>query len=321
MNQLDDEDDFFMSKIWVPMRRPTAVTRYLDVFSKNYRELDNFNCALVLGPSRSGKTRMVKRWAAAQMGLEEYPDNPQSLLRFVYCEVTPACNEKTFSADLLRAFLDPDPTYGSTHYDRIQRIPKLIQAKIKDPRDRPVHFLIIDEVHCLINADTQRLKRAIGQIMTYLLNLKMFGLVLVGEPRAVQIFEPFLKDQDSANPQLEGRSWGCLPITPHQWADKEDQKEFRAFLHEIDKKLEMSQLSDLGSMEIAMRIHNFSGGLLGRAARLIKVARAFAVADKRPCISTKQFEEAVDLLRIGSAKTKLVNPFRVESPKSGDAGK
>ena len=126
-------------------------------------------------------------------------------------------------------------------------------------------------------------------------------LLLVGERKAERVF--------AGNKQLEGRTLGQVDITPFSWADEEQRYEFASILHQIDTELGLPDISGLGKLQTAMRIHEFAEGLLGQAARLIGHARTIAQRLGRPKITWDILEQAVDELRVGASRG-LANPFR-----------
>ena len=77
---------------------------------------------------------------------------------------------------------------------------------------------------------------------------------MVGERKAGRVFEGIM--------HVKGRTFGEAPLTPHDWADKQNRKELRGVLHLRDGKLGLPEISRLGETGTEMRICTYSEGLL-----------------------------------------------------------
>ena len=292
-----------IGRVFVPTRRVKAAMAELDLVWEHGRGRDNMMAVMILGQPRSGKTRIVKRWAAEKLGLAEYPEGTSIAPSICYVEIEPKCSMRSFCGDVLQALGDPNPDHGSWPAKT-----RRIVAQVKK-QNRQV--LILDEMHRLIDADTAKVKQDIGQWITAFLNKRLCSLVLAGEESAERVFEPVPGNHNPNNLQLEGRSYGAFYLTPYDWNNEDDRTEFRAVIHEIEKRLALPEPSRMGAaLNIALRIHRFSDGYLGRAARLIAKAYLHSIKKGRPMIGMEELADAVDELRIGSAR-KLTNPFRV----------
>lgn len=293
-----------ISNVFVPTRRVKDAMSLLNQVWFSWRSTDNHSVALVLGPPRSGKTRIAKIWAATTLGVEEFPDQGcgPGVRRIVYVELGPKCSMSSFLGDLLDALGDPAPDYG-TWPQKSRRVFGLI-------RRLKVELVLIDEGQNIIDANTFSVPREIGRWLTELLNMKLCALFIFGEERAEKVFEPFIAGKTQGNDQLEGRCGGVVYLPPYAWDDLPDRRDFRAMLHAIGQRLPLRAADGLSSIVMALRIHKFAQGLIGQAARLIRKACLIAAEKGHSMITMEDFAVAVDGLRIGSAR-KLVNPFRV----------
>ena len=285
-----------ISNIFVDTSRVKAAFARIDELMERGWEAEFCRALLLLGPARCGKTHILKEWLRRRMAKAE----PGGIAPFkaVVAEVPAGCTLKGMAAVLLSALDDPDPDYGS-QTDKTRRIHETAGE---------LDLIVIDEVQRLMDAETGRVKKDVANWLTGLLNQRICPLLLVGERHAELVFQ--------GNMYLEGRTLGQVPVDPYDWHDLNDRKEFRVFLNIVDGQLGMEKTSSLGEMDIALRIHAFSGGRIGQATLLINEARSLARRRAVAKMSLEMFAEAVDLLRVGAARQQP-NPFRVETPVPG----
>lgn len=290
-----------ISSVFVETRRVQKAFKRIDELIDHGWEDDCCRGLLLLGHSRVGKTHIVNNYI--RLRVTERADDEERL-RILKVEVQAGCTLKIFATDLLIALNDPDPEGGS-QADKTRRIADAVKLEALD-------LLVIDEVQRLIDADTDKVKRDVTNWITGLLNRRLCPLLLVGERKAERVFEGIM--------HVKGRTFGEEPLTPHDWADEQDRKEFRGVLHLLDGKLGLPEMSRLGETGTAMRIYTYAEGLLGQAATLIAQGAVIARREGRPCLTHDILAQAVDELAIGEARQRA-NPFRVEvvHPRSAEA--
>lgn len=157
-----------------------------------------------------------------------------------------------------------------------------------------------------LNLDTARW-------VTNVLNQRACPLIIVGEPSIARIFA-----RRGTNSQTRKRMIGVEYLGPYRWGNKDEREEYRVILYHLSREIALPEFVNLGATEFALPIHSFSGGYPGQTVQLIKKAVMFAQAAKRPMLTKKLFEEAVDSLLLESERGSL-NPFRISNPTSGDA--
>jgi predicted AAA+ superfamily ATPase len=280
-----------ISDIFVETSRAQAAFTRIDELMERGWEANFCRALLLLGPARCGKTHILKEWTRRR-----HEANPE--FKATITEVPPGCTLKGMAAQLLEDLGDPDPDYGSQN-DKTRRI-----QEIGGGRD----LIIIDEVQRLIDEKTEKVKKDVANWLTNLLNRRICPLLLVGERHAELVFQ--------GNMYLEGRTIGQVPVEPYDWHESKDRLEFRTFLNLVDGELGLSERSNLGELDTALRIHAFSVGRIGQATLLVDEARSLARRHGRPKLTREIFAEAVDLLRVGAARERP-NPFRVENPTPG----
>lgn len=282
-----------ISDIFVDTSRSKMAFARMDELMARGWETNFCRALLLLGPSRCGKTHILKEWTRKRVAAE-------ASFRAIITEVPSACTLKGMAAQLLDDLGDPAPGYG-TENDMTRRIHDLCEG---------IDVIIIDEIQRLIDEKTEKVKKEVANWLTNLLNKRVCPLLLVGERQAELVFQ--------GNMYLEGRTLGQVAVDPYDWNDRNDQKEFRVFLALVDSKLGMPELAGLGESDTALRIHSYSGGRVGQATVLIDEARSLARRNGRPKLTTDLLADAVDLLRVGAARGKP-NPFRIERPIAGGA--
>lgn len=281
-----------MSSIFVETRQARAAFLRIDELMEHGWERNYCRALVLLGLARSGKTHLIYHYVEERLGKDW---ENKAVPPIVIVEVPAGCTLKSFATEVLRALKDPDPEYGS-QVDRTGRIAAAVER-------HGVQLLVFDEIQRLIDADTEKVKTTVAVWVSGILNRRVCPLLLVGEPKAEQVFV--------GNKHLEGRTLGQVDITPFDWADEAQRYEFASVLHQIDTQLGLPELSELGKLRTAMRIHEFAEGRLGEAARLIGKARTIARRLGRPKITYDILEQAVDELRVGESRN-LPNPFRPE---------
>ncbi|SDD49372.1 TniB family NTP-binding protein [Belnapia rosea] len=284
-----------VSSVFYETKRAKKGFELLDMLVEEGRERNYAKALALLGPPRSGKTFIFENWAKLRLGVNGTSNlNP----RLPYIEVDQNSNPNKIATTSLDVLGDPDPGYGN-EADKTRRV-------IKELERRAPLFTVFDEVHNLINSDTNRVIESAGRWVTRVLNANVSPLLIIGEPRSIRLF-------GKNNRQLGGRLLLCEEIEPYDWADEADRQEFREVLHAIDVGLEMAERAGFSDFDKALRIYAFCGGLVGHAANLIATALAFARMRKRPAITLELLAESADGQLLG--EDRRANPFRGEAPK------
>lgn len=285
-----------VSSVFYQTKRAEKVFEYLDMLATDAKERNYFKAVIILGLPRSGKTFMPENWAKLRHGV----NGTQNLMRRLpYIEAVPNCTLNKLASTSLESLGDPDPSYGN-EAQKTQRV--LDELKRRKPL-----FTIFDEIHNLINSDTNTVVESGGKWLTRLLNGKVSPLLLIGEPKTMRLF-------GQNNRQLAGRLIGAYEIEPYDWADKADRDEFRKLLYAIDVGLGLTEHAGFSDLDMAIRIYAFCEGLIGHAANLIAAALAFARIRKLPKITIELMAEAADGQLLGEPRR--ANPFRGPAPRS-----
>ena len=212
----------------------------------------------------------------------------------LYIEVPPNCTPKALAEHILRALGVPEELVSKgTEVSLTERVKHHL-------REQEVRMVILDEFHHLIDSKSNRVIHKAADFVKGLLNAAICPFVLAGMPKAAAVYE--------ANVQLKRRSYGRPVLHPFDWNDPSQQDFFRGVLDQYEKKLPFNMPSNLINPSVAMRIHYFSEGLLGRAVDLLVAAAITALEANEPCISYSILRETVENYRDDN-DTNWFNPF------------
>lgn len=279
-----------MAAVFVDTMKSAEVFRRIDEL-REYGWQDSFvQCLPVLGEPRSGKTRMLKRYATTRF--PEWDPDSQEVGPVVMFEIPAHANTKSAATALLSRLNDPSPSYGSVP-DQMDRAADAMRGRVE--------LIIIDEVQRLIDADTEKVLKKVSGWVTDLQNRKVAPVVLVGEVKARLVL--------SSSGYIEGRSRGVVTVGPYDWGDTAMRNEFRAFLYNLEAGLGLTVAGGLSSLSMALLIHQYARGLIGMAARLIGYARTVAARSGSPVLLPFHFEQACDELMVTEAYEGS-NPFK-----------
>jgi len=285
---------------FVTTRMTTEVMAAVD-FMCQFDPVQEATLLPILGPSRCGKSEICKQIAAT------YPDQVvgrQTIRPVIYIELITGTTLPSMIAQILEVLGDPDPFYGN-HTARFLRLAKAL-------REQKVMFLVIDEIHHLIDADTLKIAYKAAECLKNILNLKTCHVIIAGQTHAERILD--------TNTQIELRAIKRILPRHHDWRTEADRKEWRAFLHVIEQGLGLPVPSRLGATDTAFRIHYFASGRLGRAVRLIEIAEKFRLKTKplRAALDNEILAQAADLLGLGRSGGKAINPFLSLPPEAAE---
>ena len=244
---------------------------------------------LLLGPARSGKTHMVRKYL--EQRFPRWDKNSDGVGPVVMLEVPSGCTLKTVATELLMKLNDPAPDYGSMTA-KMQRAVKAMEGKVQ--------LVVIDEVQRLIDADTEKVNQKVAGWLTDLLNRQVAPLLLVGEEKARQVFQ--------AN-HLYGRTRGEVTVSAYDWSVDSEKKAFATILYQIETAMGLPGPACLRRLEMAHLVHQYSQGLLGLAVRLIGGARTVAARENATCLLPWHLEHAADEFAM-TGDRQQVNPFR-----------
>jgi hypothetical protein len=248
-------------------------------------------CFLLTGQAGSGKSALLRHWASKFV-----PDfsGLKDRRPVLYVEVPPNCKPKALAEQMLRALGMPEEVAKKgTEVSLTERV-------VHHLREQQVQVVVLDEFHNFINSDNDRVIYKAADTVKRLLNAGTSSFVLAGKPEAAIVYE--------TNEQLMRRSAGRSMLKPFDWNDSKDQDFFRRALAEYERNLPFAEPSGLIRKAVALRLHHFARGLLGRTVDLLVEATALALERRSPCLGYDVLRETVENFR-DDAKPDWFNPF------------
>lgn len=174
-------------------------------------------------------------------------------------------------------------------------------------RQRGVELIIIDEFQHLHDADRARTPHLATDWLKVLLDQARVPVVCAGMPSSAEVI--------ASNAQLERRTTRRIEMQPMAWDGGTGTKLFRGFVRRYEEVLGFARPSNLWSPDMARRIHEASGGLVGRVTQLISEAMDVSMArpDGEDRITQEDLAEAFDGIYAGMMPGKR-NPFSRRAP-------
>jgi len=275
----------------------TAITAIKRLHRHGIRNGES-GCLTVIGPSRVGKSTVLRRYAM------RYPPtrHGRQLIRPVLIVRAPPSNaDSALLTATLAALGDPNPASG-TPTEREMRVVNHLGRQC-------VELLCFDEVNHLIDSDSDKIGYRAANLIKALLNYGVCPIVLTGVTHAKRIVD--------TNEQLQGRSRPTVTMRPLDWRNQNQRLEFKVFLHQLEKAMALPAPSQLGEDSLAHRIHHFSRGLPGYALDLLAEALIYReeAGNVAPCLTLELLREAADGLLLREPVRRL-NALREDPPDS-----
>jgi hypothetical protein len=262
-------------------------------------------CRVFYGPSRSGKSQLLKEFCRRHPFVEheKFTEMP-----VVFIEVPSTPTVKGFAQEILRRLGDPLWKRGNTHQMTI-RVQEICE-KCK------VRVLAFDDFQHLVDANSNVPREAADFLKELLVrsqdekaNLANLSVVAVGLERGLEVFKQ--------NDQLRGRFGAPIKFGPFDWEIEEDNKNFRAFIKQM--KEDLSEFTFPGEdCSFARRIHWASYGLIGYSMKVVRRAAKRARRAKVTQITLKHleiaFNEEIGTADLNGAANPFSNGFKVKEP-------
>lgn len=250
-------------------------------------------CFQLLGPSRAGKTCVIKRFVAKYPPVRE----PERLhVRVVYAPIPPKGTPAGVMENLLKALGDPMWARGS-QTNKLSRLLTLLEKC-------GCRMIVFDEFQHLIDKGQNQTLKQTRDWLKALVEPNQWALVASG-----------LSDSRSAidqDEQLRGRFDPFVAIRRFDWGDAELHEQFRGVLSAFQQAMTPFDLPSLEGDEMALRMYLATGGLIGLLVKLLHRAVEDAIRAKRVTISKAQLELAFRrAIRFASDIPSGKGPFEV----------
>ena len=255
-------------------------------------------CVLLTGPSQSGKSTILKPYAAKLNTEEALAANRIPVL---HVDLKPAITTKGLAQNILDAIGRHGFTTGSQNGSEsvlLSRVDRLLAAA-------GVELLVLDEFHHIQNIESRKTAWLVAETIKLFLIEGKCPVVLSGIERAKT---PFLE-----NRQLSQRAEPVIELHRLSVEVQEDRALFAEFLKAYVAEVEivscLTNVRRLLDAETAACIHEVSQGVLGAACNLIKAAVCDAIASGRDHLARDDFSTVTDRYFVALGLHPR-NPFR-----------
>lgn len=228
---------------------------------------------LIIADTNNGKTRLANRFVRRH----------RATLHLSSPSVVPLLKLSATAGDESRFYnmiLEELPTYKHGQTARADLKETIVMRAM---RDCGIRMLIIDELHNLLNAPTQK-QNNFRRVIKDLGNELMIPIVALGTRDAFNAI--------TCDPQLANRFQ--VVLLP-KWElentrDVSQPSEYRKFLSSFERLLPFNDESDLGNDPMALKIYALSEGTIGEATDLLRDAAKWAVRNDQTKLTEKALE-------------------------------
>lgn len=204
----------------------------------------------VIGPSRSGKSRLLEDCLAALYP----PDHPADAVRPVRRVVMPRSSRpKAMLMKLQHALGNPFYAVGTEDQMLIRLVPLLRRLEVK--------VLLVDELqHCVSHRG--EINYDVADVFKVLLDEAQVTIVAAGLENAVQVLD--------ANEQLTGRCDQAVHLPRFDWTDPDSRAEFIALVQAFCRGLPALQMPPFDDEAECFRWYVACGGLIGYLHKIFR---------------------------------------------------
>ena len=268
-----------------------CIAAKMDELREDHREGKETVCMVVVGEPGVGKSKFLRRYAAAS-GTSEVrtTEGVTRIQPVVYAELEPDTTVIEAAVTILKSMMGDNAPSGSVVKNRI------LPAQLKIRR---VELVIIDEFQHVGQRGAAKTRNKTADWVKSITKKLNIPVVMAGVPVVAQLVED--------NDQLE-------TITPHKFGipnydhdDADARAGLLEFLEELDKELSFDATGDLHDPDRGGRLHLASGGNLRYLHRIVAQAARYAIEDGSPCINDDHLREACD--EAGMHPSCFDNPF------------
>jgi hypothetical protein len=234
------------------------------------------HCMSLEGATGTGKTTLVKRFAATYPRLETPSGTEVPVLYILTHSPT---TEKGLASLMLHRLGDPAADRGTLYSLNMRLINLLISCRVK--------LVILDDIHNLMYADTDRRRASISNWLKVLIKESRVPFLVVGIEGKV---EPLL----IGNPELSRLFAARESLYPFTWntANSASVKEFARFVKIVEDRIGMQIGTSLSRIDLLGYIHRATGGVVANVMNLLRYAQLLAVKRGSSSIEVKDLQNA-----------------------------
>lgn len=212
-----------------------------------------FVCGLILGESGTGKTELLRTFAA------KYPPrrNGEGMQRpIVFVEMPHHPAAIAMLEAMLKALGDPRPEKGS-RTGKMNRLETLL-------REQGVQLILLDDLQHMVDKNQNLVLYDAAECLKEISINNHVGIIGSGLADAKLVVK--------SNEQLKRRYVAPVEISRFDWEDDDSQDIFVAVLKEFETRLPMFELPRLGGSEMSLRMYLATGGLIDFVAKILQQA-------------------------------------------------
>jgi energy-coupling factor transporter ATP-binding protein EcfA2 len=234
----------------------TAIARIQACFDSHNATAEP-DCCPIVGESGSGKTTIISYFASVHPRV----DHKWGLEVPVLVAKVPARpTVKSFAETLLYQLGDPLWSRGNT-------VSKSIRLRELIRRCR-VRLLALDEFQHFVDVRQANIPNEVADWLKEQVEEARLAIVVLGLQRCLEVLRQ--------NEQLRRRFGATLHVGAFRWDSKEDRTTYRAFLRAVQEHLPEYAMPSLSDVEMALRMHYASYGLIGYTMKIIRGAARVA---------------------------------------------
>lgn len=320
------EAEVLFKQFRIPMPHVMGVQRELAVLRRVGRRSvgQPQKIQVIIGPSHSGKSTIIKDWRETIARDEPLGDRPHPVL---YVELTEKATVKSMGRDILTALgvsAPPDEVLeeelrtlsrrrGSTRNAFRDGTPAVMHVVVKALRNARTEVLVLDELHHLVQSDTaHKTMWSVTEAIKWLSNRGVCPIVCVGIRKVQTIVDA------TNNVQFANRQAMPVFIDPMDLDVPGDAMTFGGYVEALDQLIvehgllpERSGLSDAHTLAC---LYDVSKGILGRVSKLVEAATSLTIDAGRKRLTVDDLSRATDRYAIALRLTNW-NPWK-QGPRS-----
>ena len=238
------------------------------------------HCLAILGESGVGKTTLVRSWITSATAQLQTSGEGEPTRPYRYISFSPQATPKALLASFLTELGDAVPPRGA-EWAMMERLRHLVRAS-------SVRILFVDDLHHLVNKDTQRIRYACVEMLEHMIAQTGLSMVFLGSLRET---EPILQ----VSPRLERLVGAPSILRPFEWNRENPTtiQEFRYLLETIDLHLPFEP-SGLSEEETAHRIYYATDGIISWIMKLVRYAAMSAIEAQETTLNRRRLAEAYE---------------------------
>lgn len=241
--------DYISDWTWISYPKANEYIRELER-TRRQKKFIRMRGAMLIGPTAIGKTSLIQEF----IDIHTDPIDKTRKWEYLYVETPEKPSIKALYTEILSR---------CNIYAKWGTSEQLKQRVILTLKNLNVKMLFIDEIHNLLTAQSERILTQCRNALKGLSNRLQIPIILIGTELAKEVIE--------GDPQVKNR-YPVFELTP--WENDED---FESLLYTLESKLPLRKASNIFIHPIRNKIYEFSKGILGNVAIIVKESAIEAI--------------------------------------------